>query len=267
MKEILERLLAGEFSVDEALRVLQAEHAERVGELARLDPDRMRRKGVPEVVLAPGKTPALTAELAVRLLDHGGLALVSRVGAEHDEALRAAASEAGASVDDFGSGRRLRRAEAPEPGTGAIGILTGGSADVDVAEEARMVAETMGVRVLRAYDVGISAIHRLAEPLAAMVEADVDALVVVAGMEGALPTLVGGLVSAPVVAVPTSTSYGAGGGGLATLLAMLQTCSPGVTVVNIDNGVGAGAAAALIALRIARAGARAMPEATGVEAP
>jgi NCAIR mutase (PurE)-related protein len=215
MKEILERLLAGEFSVDEALRALEAEHVEQVGELARLDPDRMRRKGVPEVVLAPGKAPALTAELAVRLLDHAGLALVSRVGAEHDEALRAAARAAGAGVDVFGSGRRLRRAEAPGPGTGAIGILTGGSSDVDVAEEARMVAETMGVRVLRAYDVGISAVHRLAEPLAAMVEADVDALVVVAGMEGALPTLVGGLVSAPVVAVPTSAGYGAGGGGLA----------------------------------------------------
>jgi NCAIR mutase (PurE)-related protein len=125
----------------------------------------------------------------------------------------------------------------------------------------------MGVRVLRAYDVGISAIHRLAEPLAAMVEADVDALVVVAGMEGALPTLVGALVSAPVVAVPTSSGYGAGGGGLAALLAMLQTCSPGVTAVNIDNGVGAGAAAALIALRTARAGARATPETTRVEAP
>jgi NCAIR mutase (PurE)-related protein len=265
MKEILERLLAGEFSVDEALRALEAEHVERVGELARLDPDRMRRKGVPEVVMSPGKTPALTAELAVRLLDHAGVALVSRVGAEHDKALRAAANEAGASMDAFGSGRRLRRGNAPEPGTGSIGILSGGSSDVDVAEEARMVAETMGVRVLRAYDVGISAIHRLAEPLAAMVEADVDALVVVAGMEGALPTLVGGLVSAPVVAVPTSAGYGAGGGGLAALLSMLQTCSPGVTVVNIDNGIGAGAAAALIALRAARASARETP-ATRVEA-
>jgi NCAIR mutase (PurE)-related protein len=267
MKEILERLLAGEFSVDEALRALQAEHVERIGELARLDPDRMRRKGVPEVVMAPGKTPALAAGLAVSLLDRAGLALVSRVDAEHDEALRAAAVDARASVDVFGSGRRLRRDNAPEPGTGAIGILSGGSSDVDVAEEARMVAETMGVRVLRAYDVGISAIHRLAEPLVAMVEADVDALVVVAGMEGALPTLVGGLVSAPVVAVPTSNGYGAGGGGLAALLSMLQTCSPGVTVVNIDNGIGAGAAAALIALRASRAGARATPTAAKVEAP
>jgi NCAIR mutase (PurE)-related protein len=267
MKEILERLLAGEFSVDEALRALEAEHVERIGELARLDPDRMRRKGVPEVIMAPGKTPALTAELAVRLLDRAGLALVSRVDAGHDEPLRAAALEAHADVDVYGSGRRLRRDNAPQPGTGSIGILSGGSSDFDVAEEARMVAETMGVRVLRAYDVGISAIHRLAEPLGAMVEADVDALVVVAGMEGALPTLVGGLVSAPVVAVPTSNGYGAGGGGLSALLSMLQTCSPGVTVVNIDNGIGAGAAAALIALRATRAGARATPAATTVEAP
>ena len=128
-----------------------------------------------------------------------------------------------------------------------------------------MVAETMGVRVLRAYDVGVSALHRLAEPLEAMVEAGVDALVVAAGMEGALPTVVGGLVSAPVVAVPTSTGYGAGGNGLAALLSMLQTCSPGVTLVNIDNGVGAGAAAALIALRVQAA--RRAPERKSVEAP
>ncbi|HXA43485.1 MAG TPA: nickel pincer cofactor biosynthesis protein LarB [Candidatus Solibacter sp.] len=264
MKEILERLLAGEFSVDEALRALDAERVEQVGELARLDPDRMRRKGVPEVVLASGKTPELTAELALRLLEVTGVALVSRVSAEHDAALAAAAPK-GVIIDIFGSGRRLRTADLAEPVSGAIGILTGGSSDVDVAEEARMVAETMGVRVLRAYDVGVSALHRLAEPLEAMVEAGVDALVVAAGMEGALPTVVGGLVSAPVVAVPTSTGYGAGGNGLAALLSMLQTCSPGVTLVNIDNGVGAGAAAALIALRVHAA--RQAPVRESVEAP
>src|SRR5207245_8009741 len=104
-----------------------------------------------------------------------------------------------------------------------------------------MMAETMGAGVSRAYDVGVAALHRLAEPLAAMVADDVDAMVVAAGMEGALPSVVAGLVSAPVIAVPTSTGYGAGGRGLAALLAMLQSCSPGVTVVNIDNGVGAGA--------------------------
>jgi NCAIR mutase (PurE)-related protein len=259
MEDILERLLGGQLSVEEALRAIEAQRVEKVGELARLDPDRLRRKGVPEVVLADAKTPALAAELAMRLLDASGVALVSRVDGEHDAALRAAA--AGVEIDVFGSGRRLRRTPVPPPGGGSIGILSAGSSDVDVAEEARMVAETMGVRVSRAYDVGISAIHRLAEPLAAMVEADVDAVVVVAGMEGALPTLVGGLIAAPVVAVPTSAGYGAGGKGLAALLAMLQTCSPGVTVVNIDNGIGAGAAAALIAQRVARARARdAAPE-------
>jgi NCAIR mutase (PurE)-related protein len=255
MREILERLLAGEFSVDEALRAIDGERVEKVGELARLDPRRVRRKGVPEVILADAKTPALAAELAMRLLDTSGVALVSRVDGEHDTALRAAAD--GVEIDVFGSGRRLRRTPSPEAGDASIGILTGGSSDVDVAEEARMVAETMGVRVSRAYDVGISAVHRLAEPLAAMIEADVDAVVVVAGMDGALPTLVGGLIAAPVVAVPTSTGYGAGGKGLAALLAMLQTCSPGVVVVNIDNGVGAGAAAASIAQRVARARSRA----------
>jgi NCAIR mutase (PurE)-related protein len=250
MKEILERLLAGEFTVAEALRALEATRVEQVADLARLDPDRMARKGVPEVVLASGKKPRLCAELALRLVQSSGLALVSRVSETHDTALRAVAAEL--EIDVFGSGRRLRRGAAPEPDRGAIGILAAGSSDVDVAEEARMVAETMGVRVLRAYDVGVSALHRLAEPLASMLRADIDAVVVVAGMEGALPTLVGGLIAVPVVAVPTSTGYGAGGRGLAALLAMLQTCSPGVTVVNIDNGIGAGAAAALVAQRVAR---------------
>jgi NCAIR mutase (PurE)-related protein len=251
MKEILERLLAGEFTVAEALRALEAERVEQVGDLARLDPDRMARKGVPEVILASGKTPELCAQLALRLVESSGVALVSRVSESHDTALRAASG--GLEVEAFGSGRRLRRGAGPESATGAIGILAAGSSDVDVAEEARMIAETMGVRVSCAYDVGLSAVHRLAEPLAAMLRADIDAAVVVAGMEGALPTLIGGLIAAPVVAVPTSTGYGAGGRGLAALLAMLQTCSPGVTVVNIDNGIGAGAAAALVAQRVARA--------------
>jgi NCAIR mutase (PurE)-related protein len=265
MEEILERLLAGEFSVQEALLAIEGRRVEQVGELARLDPDRIRRKGVPEVILADGKTPAQTALLAMRLLDASGVALVSRVGDEHDAALQSAAriAERPLEIDVFGSGRRLRRTPPPEASGGSIGILTAGSSDVDVAEEARMVAETMGVLVRRAYDVGISAVHRLAEPLAAMVEADVDAVVVVAGMEGALPTLVGGLIAVPVVAVPTSTGYGAGGRGLAALLAMLQTCSPGVVVVNIDNGVGAGAAAALIAQRVARARSRATGRVSG----
>lgn len=277
MREILERLLAGEFDVEETLRLLQADRVEAIGEIARLDPDRQVRKGVPEVVYAPSKTPADCAAAALALALAAGVGLVSRVDGAHDAALRAAAAEAGLEVDDFGAGRRLRApgwspqrrprasgagpmppADAPrEPdragARGHVAILAGGTGDVTVAEEARMVAATMGCEVDRAYDVGVAALHRLTAPLAGMLRHGADVFVVVAGMEGALPSVVSGLVAAPVIGVPTSVGYGAGGGGLAALLGMLQTCSPGMTVVNIDNGVGAGAAAGLIALRMGAA--------------
>ncbi|MHB8507831.1 MAG: nickel pincer cofactor biosynthesis protein LarB [Candidatus Dormibacteria bacterium] len=253
MKDILERLLAGEFSVDEALALLEVDHVAMVGDLGRLDPDRRRRTGVPEVINAGPKSPTDTATLALAMVGSAGSALVSRVGPGHDLALRDAAAAAGMVVDVYGSGRRLRP-EGPAPvipeGIPGVGILAAGSSDVDVAEEARMVIEGMGVPCGYAYDVGVSALHRLEGPLRSMLGHGAEAFVVVAGMEGALPTVVGGLVGRPVIAVPTSTGYGAGGHGLAALLAMLQSCAPGVTVVNIDNGVGAGAAAGLVALRV-----------------
>ncbi|MFN2464062.1 MAG: nickel pincer cofactor biosynthesis protein LarB [Candidatus Dormibacteria bacterium] len=265
MREVLERLLAGEFTVEEALRALEAAPVEVAGELARLDPGRLRRKGVPEVIYAPGKTPPVTAELAIRMVDLSGQALVSRVTPEHDAALEAAASGRGIPIQALGSGRRL--GSPPAAGGASVGLLAGGTSDIDVAEEARMVLEAMGVSVPRAYDVGAAALQRLHDPLRSMIESGVDAFIVAAGMDAALPTVVSGLVSAPVIAVPVSTGYGAGGRGLAALLAMLQCCSPGVTVVNIDNGIGAGAAAGLVAIRVqaARAGsgrATSAPEVT-----
>ncbi|MEA2683547.1 MAG: pyridinium-3,5-biscarboxylic acid mononucleotide synthase [Chloroflexota bacterium] len=254
MKEILERLLAGEFTVDEALRALDAEHVEVAGDLARLDPGRLRRKGVPEVIYAPGKTPAVTADLAARMVAASGQALVSRVDAEAALALETLATKNGWGITAFGSSRRLVAAASIGPeGPGGVGILAAGTSDVDVAEEARMVIEAMGVPSHHAYDVGVSALHRLEAPLRQMVSAGVDVFVVAAGMEAALPTLVAGLVAVPVIALPVSTGYGAGGRGLAALLSSLQTCSPGMTVVNIDNGIGAGAAAGLIAGRVAAA--------------
>jgi NCAIR mutase (PurE)-related protein len=252
VKEILERLLAGEFTVEEALRALQSEHVEIAGDLARLDPDRLRRKGVPEVIYAPGKTPEVAAELAARMLEDSGQALVSRVDTQHAEALEALARQRGATFTQFGSARRLLATPpvaAPE-GPGGVGILAAGTSDAAVAEEARMVVEAMGVPCRHAYDVGASALHRLVGPLREMVAAGVDVLVVAAGMEAALPTVVAGLVAVPVIALPVSTGYGAGGRGLAALLSTLQTCSPGMTVVNIDNGIGAGAAAGLVAARV-----------------
>jgi len=135
---------------------------------------------------------------------------------------------------------------------GRIGILAAGTSDLRAAEEARTVAEAMGVEVMVARDVGIAAFHRFLDPLVAMLEAGVDALVVVAGMEGALASVVSSLADVPVIGVPTSVGYGAGGEGKAALVSMLQSCSPGLTVVNIDNGIGAGATAALISLRCRR---------------
>jgi NCAIR mutase (PurE)-related protein len=260
VEEILERLLAGEFSVEEALRLIESQRVEVVEGLARLDPERLRRKGVPEVVYAPGKTPELTAELAGRLLGASGVALVSRCADEHRVSLEDLASRESMQFERFGSGVRLR-VTTTTPATagehaGKIGLLAAGTSDIDVAEEARMVAETMGCRVLRFYDVGVAALHRLVEPLRNIVAADIDVIVVAAGMEGALPSVVAGLVAVPVIALPISTGYGAGGRGLAALLATLQSCSPGVVVVNIDNGIGAGAAAALIANRAAAMRAR-----------
>ena len=267
MREVLERLLAGEFTVEEALRALDAEHVDIAGDLARLDPDRLRRKGVPEVIYAPGKDPDLTALLAARMLDASGQALVSRVDPGIDALLRDVAESHHAEMLTYGRARRLvaspgiDRATADRQGTipGGVGILAAGTSDVDVAEEARMVVEAMGIHSRHAYDVGASALHRLEAPLREMVADGVDVVIVAAGMEAALPTVVAGLVSVTVIAVPVSTGYGAGGRGLAALLSMLQTCSPGVTVVNIDNGIGAGAAAGLVAARVMAARAEVRP--------
>lgn len=221
---------------------------------ARLDLTRAARKGIPEVVLAETKSDAQLVAIVRAFLERNGYALVSRARpaqiallarefpqAEHDrrEAARAIA---------------LRAPGYQPPATGGhVGILTAGSGDVPVAEEARLVVEAMGCRVTTIYDVGVAGIHRLFGPLAELLEEEVDALVVCAGMDGALPSVVAGLSPAPVIGCPTSIGYGAGGKGRAALLSMLQTCAPGLTVVNIDNGVGAGATAALIANRMAAA--------------
>ena len=141
----------------------------------------------------------------------------------------------------------------PKESGGKIAILAAGTSDIPTAEEARVTAEVMGCKVLAHYDVGIAGIHRLLEPLKEVLDDNVSAVVVVAGMEGALPSVVRGLVTVPVIGVPTSTGYGYGGHGQAALMTMLQSCAPGLTVVNIDNGFGAGATAALVANQVALA--------------
>jgi NCAIR mutase (PurE)-related protein len=210
---------------------------------ARLDHHRALRVGHPEVVFCAGKSAAHTVAICDRLVERDGSFLATRADEEIRSALqerfpRARVSELGRVVHLPGD------SEYPLSGYGSVLIACAGTADLPVAEEAAACAAAFGNPVDRLYDVGVAGIHRLLEQTAALREAAV--LVVVAGMEGALPSVVGGLVRVPVIAVPTSIGYGASFGGLAALLAMLNSCAPGVTVVNIDNGFGAACAATRI---------------------
>ncbi|HEV2236266.1 MAG TPA: nickel pincer cofactor biosynthesis protein LarB [Ktedonobacterales bacterium] len=219
-----------------------------IPELTRLDFDRAARKGVPEIVLAERKSSEQVIQIARTFVDRTGRALVSRMRPGMAEMLREAFADCVVDVRGEGGTAVVRASGFPRPTTGGrVGMLTAGTSDVPVAEEARLVAEEMGATVVALYDVGVAGLHRLLGPLREMLDGGMDALVVAAGMDGALPSVVAGLAPVPVIGLPTSVGYGAGGRGRAALLAMLQTCAPGMTVVNIDNGVGAGATAALIA--------------------
>jgi hypothetical protein len=224
-----------------------------VKQFARLDHHRRERTGIPEVVLADGKPTEQVISILISLTETSGQALATRVSGECASAVdRQLGKRYRVEFNALGRTIVMRRKDfAREPTGGRIAVLAAGTADVAVAEEARVTAEVMGCEVLRCYDVGIAGIHRLAEPLRDIQEREVACVVVAAGMEGALPSVVRGLVSVPVIGVPVSTGYGHGGRGEGALMTMLQSCAPGLTVVNIDNGFGAGATAALIANRVA----------------
>ena len=230
------------------------ESAEPTAPSVRPDLGRHRRKGVPEVILADRKQPAETIAAARAFLDGVGRAVLSRVEPSLLDRLRAEFE--GQRLEAHPASRMLviKRPDFATPLTGGtVGVLTAGTSDLPIAEEAAVIAAEMGCRVEVACDVGVAGLHRLADPLRRILAAGADAIVVAAGMDGALPSVVAGLVPVPVIGLPTSIGYGAGGRGLAALLSMLQTCAPGLVVVNIDNGIGAGASAALIANRVAAA--------------
>lgn len=221
---------------------------------ARPDFGRAARKGIPEIVLAGSKSDEQVIAICGAFLERTGRALVSRL--RPGTAARLAEALAPAQVELRAEGR-IAAIHAPgytplRTG-GRVGMLTAGTSDVPVAEEARLVAEEMGCDVVTLYDVGVAGLHRLLGPLQDLLDAGVDALVVAAGMDGALPSVVAGLAPVPVIGVPVSVGYGVGGRGRAAMLSMLQTCALGLVVVNVDNGVGAGASAALIANRMAAA--------------
>ncbi len=259
MKEVLRRLVAGELTEDEALAELRLLQLEELGGRARLDLGRVGRRGIPEVVLAPGKKAEDATRLVIAMAERQGQGLISRMSTEHHAALTQHASDKGMHITAYANAARVTRPGfRPEPVAGKVGILTAGTSDIEVADEARMVIEAAGLEARREADLGVAGLHRFLGPLTAVIEWGADVLVVAAGMDGVLPGLVAGLVALPVIGLPVSTGYGRGGAGEAALNTMLQSCSTGLTVVNIDNGVGAGAAAVLVAARAAEARARAL---------
>jgi NCAIR mutase (PurE)-related protein len=237
---LLEKFRAGGVSRDQVLRAFQAAPAADLG-FAQVDTHRALRKGFPEVVFGAGKTPAQVVKIAERLFANEQRILITRVNEEHARALRKRFKRA--VHHEIARCVTLEKKPGPRrPGT--IAVICAGTSDLPVAEEAAVTAEIMGNHVERVADVGVAGVHRLLGRLDTLQRAKV--IIVVAGMEGALPSVVAGLVSAPVIAVPTSVGYGASFGGLAALLGMLNSCGSGVTVVNIDNGFGAGFAASQI---------------------
>lgn len=241
---LLDAVARGSLSPGDAegrVRALMAPAVEDLG-FARIDHDRARRQGFPEVVFGEGKTPERIASIAERIVARGHPLLVTRVTPSvwNDISSRLPAAQ-------YWPEARVVTQEGANPvprGSGMVAVVAAGSADLPVAEEAAVSAEAMGNTVERIYDVGVAGLHRLLAEHERLRSARV--VIVVAGMEGALPSVVGGLVAAPVVAVPTSVGYGASFGGLAALLAMLNSCASGVAVMNIDNGFGAAAHASRI---------------------
>ncbi len=248
---LLQAVAAGKLDPDAALERLKYLHDEPVGEFARLDHHRTLRTGFPEVIWGPGKTPGQIVQIFTAMARHHACVMATRIEADVYETLRQSLPE----LQYFALARICATAAASAPRyPGQIGLLSAGTADLAVAEEAAVTAELCGFAVERFWDVGVAGIHRLLDNRAAIARADV--VIVVAGMEGALASVVAGLVDVPVVAVPTSIGYGASFNGLAPLLTMLNACAPGIGVVNIDNGFGA----AILAGQILRTAARLTPK-------
>jgi NCAIR mutase (PurE)-related protein len=243
--EMLHRVSNGGLKPEEAMERLANLPYEEAG-FAKIDHHRSIRNGLPEVIYAAGKTPAQVGEIFFRMAAMGGDVLATRADEAAYAAVKALVPEA-----QYHSVARivaLRQARSANQNAGPLAVLCAGTSDLPVAEEAAVTAEAMGADVRRIYDVGVAGLHRLLAHREEIREAEV--VIVCAGMEGALPSVVGGMVGAPVIAVPTSVGYGAAFGGIAALLGMLNSCSPNVTVVNIDNGFGAAYVASMILRRI-----------------
>lgn len=255
LRGILDEFASGALSLDEAERKVSLHAIEELGEIAKIDVGREARRGVPEIIFAEGKEFPDIIRIAVAAVGRNGQAVISRVRKNQVSRVANTLRKKGMAVE-VGKSSSTMLASSKSFGRrmngSAIGIVAAGTSDIGVAEEARLASLAMGCRAIVSYDVGIAGMHRLFPELKEMIRSKVGAIVVVAGMEGALASVVASMVDVPVVGVPTSVGYGFGASGVAALASMLQSCTLGLAVVNIDNGVGAGAYAAAIARKTAR---------------
>ena len=240
LEKVLSSLYRNDISVPDALEQLKRMPFEDL-QFAKLDHHRELRRGIPEAIYSPGKTQEQLTEIARKAVERGGEAVFTRMTADAFNALR---EDLGGQVRWYADARIVTVGVEERKKQGKVLVVTAGTSDIPVAEEAAVTCEILGCEVARLFDVGVAGVHRLTSHLDMFESADV--LIVLAGMEGALPSVIAGLTDRPVIAVPTSVGYGASFGGIAALLGMLSSCSGGIGVVNIDNGFGAGALAVVI---------------------
>ena len=269
MKEILKSLAEGKISIEECGTLLKAESIRQLDDVAQIDTSRKDRTGFPEAILADSKDYDDLLTIIKRFFekqesDNDSIELknniiITRLSKERYESLKKDLDYLFEKGIKFDYNKRAKILIIYKdslvdfnPEYGKVGLLTAGTSDIPIAEEAKVIVEQGGCEVISSYDIGVAGIHRLFPQIAHMVEEDVCAFIVCAGMEGALPSVVAGLVDVPVIAVPTSVGYGIGADGKAALYSMLQSCAPGLSVVNIDNGFGAGVCALTIAKNIAK---------------
>lgn len=243
MKDVLKKLVNGELNVDEAEKLLKSESILEVDEIAKFDIKRNDRTGFPEAVFAPSKDyEDLLAIIKNYVKTSNGDLIITKLPKERHEKILNDLNDSSL-IYEYNSRAQIliiRKEAKKQESIAKIGIITAGTSDINIAEEARVIVEEGGCEAITSYDIGVAGIHRLFPQIAYMVKEGVRAFIVCAGMEGALPSVVAGLVDVPVIGVPTSVGYGVGEGGRVALDAMLQSCAPGIAVVNIDNGFGAG---------------------------
>lgn len=251
MREILRKLINGEVSLQEAEKMLKTMQIKELEDFAKLDMCRDLRTGIPEVIFAEGKENNELVKIILEATVKGRV-MVTKLDNDKYNVIEEQLNvlEEKFKIEYHEKAKILLIKDHEIEKEFKIGIITAGTSDIPVAEEARITAEEMGCEVLTAYDVGVAGIHRLFSHIRGMIEADIKILIIVAGMEGALPSVVAGLVDIPVIGVPTSVGYGVGKGGFTALFTMLQSCAPGIAVVNIDNGFGAGVFAAKLTKQI-----------------